>query len=72
MITCTFNVRGVGADKKRRVRELVGRERVEVLAIQETKLSSVNFALCNWLWGGDNVTWTCNPSLQRSGGLLLP
>ncbi|MCI58627.1 hypothetical protein A2U01_0079882, partial [Trifolium medium] len=34
-------------------------------------MSSVNSSLCKRLWGGDNVAWSCNPSLGRSGGLLL-
>jgi exonuclease III len=72
MITSSFNIRGLGGRvKRRRIRELVRREKVEVLAIQETKLSSVNGDFCRKLWGGENVAWKCNPALGRSGGLLL-
>jgi exonuclease III len=72
MITSSFNIRGVGGRvKRRKVRELVRREKIELLALQETKLGSIDHALCCRLWGGDNVAWRCNPTLGRSGGLLL-
>jgi exonuclease III len=72
MITCSFNIRGLGGRvKRRKVRDLVRRKKVEVLALQETKVGSVDFSLCRRLWGGDNVAWRCNPTLGRSGGLLL-
>jgi exonuclease III len=46
MIVCTWNVRGLGGRiKKRKVRELIGRCRVDVLAIQETKLEKVDRSL---------------------------
>jgi len=41
--------------------EFVGRERVEVLAVQETKLELVMGNLCVKLWGG----------LQKWSGLLF-
>jgi exonuclease III len=72
MITCSFNIRGLGGRvKKRRIRELVRKEKIDVLAIQETKMGSVNPSFCCGLWGGENVAWKCNPSVGRSGGLLL-
>jgi exonuclease III len=72
MITCSYNVRGLGGGvKRRRIRELVNKERLDVLALQETKLGSVEVATCRGLWGGDNVRWVCNPALGRSGGLLI-
>jgi exonuclease III len=39
MIVVTMNIRGLGSKvRRRKVRELVGSERVEFLALQETKL----------------------------------
>jgi exonuclease III len=72
MITPTFNIRGLGGRvKRRKVRELVRREKIELLALQETKVGSVDHSFCRRLWGGDNVAWRCNPALGRSGGLLI-
>jgi exonuclease III len=72
MITSSFNIRGLGGRvKRRKVRELVRREKIELLALQETKVSNVDHSFCRRLWGGDNVAWRCNPALGRSGGLLI-
>jgi exonuclease III len=71
MIRSSFNVRGLGGRvKRRKVRELVRRNKIELLAIQETKLESVDNGMCRRLWGDDKVAWSCNPALGRSGGLL--
>jgi exonuclease III len=72
MITSSFNIRGLGGRvKRRKVRELVRREKVELLALQETKVANVDSSFCRSLWGGENVAWRCNPALGRSGGLLI-
>jgi exonuclease III len=43
MIICSWNVRGLGGRvKKRKVKELIIREKVEVMAIQETKLGVID------------------------------
>jgi hypothetical protein len=66
-----MNVRGLGAGlKRRRIRELVRGEKVEVLALQETKVEGVDRRFCSALWGGDDVGWCCVPSNGRSGGLI--
>jgi mannosylglycoprotein endo-beta-mannosidase len=67
-----MNVRGLGAGvKKRRIRELVRVEKVEVLALQETKVERVDRSFCASLWGGDDVGWCSVPSNGRSGGLII-
>ncbi|MCI30103.1 hypothetical protein A2U01_0051312, partial [Trifolium medium] len=59
-----------GRIKKKKVKELILREKVDVLAIQESKLGSVNKKLCARLWGGEDVNWRCAPAIGRSGGLI--
>jgi exonuclease III len=50
MIVCSWNVRGLGGRiKKRKVKELITRERVEVMALQESKLGVVDKKLCSYL-----------------------
>ncbi|MCH83010.1 reverse transcriptase, partial [Trifolium medium] len=56
--------------EKKKVRELIGRQRVELIALQETKLGEVDSKLCARLWGGDNVGWRNSIAIGRSGGLL--
>jgi hypothetical protein len=52
------------------VKELIIREKVEVMAIQETKLEIVDKKICSELWGGDDVDWRSAPALGRSGGII--
>ncbi|MCI74998.1 hypothetical protein A2U01_0096264, partial [Trifolium medium] len=54
----------------RRVRELVRREKVDILALQEAKIEGANNSLCREVWGYDNVVWISNPTIGRSGGLI--
>jgi len=47
MIVLSFNVRGLGGVvKRKRVRELVREQRVDFLAIKETKLEVITDKLC--------------------------
>jgi exonuclease III len=70
MIVCSWNVRGLGGRlKKRKVKELIRKEKVDVLALQESKLGDVNDKLCVHLWGGD-VGWASLPANGRSGGII--
>jgi exonuclease III len=72
MIVCSWNVRGLGGRiKKRKVRELIGRNMVDVLAIQETKLEVVDKKLVTRLWGCEEVDWRFSSSRGRSGGVLI-
>jgi hypothetical protein len=71
MIVCSFNVRGLGSRVKRnRIRDLVRDQRVEFLAIQETKMESIDEGLCRSLWGGNNCGCLFIPLVGSSGGIL--
>ncbi|MCH81287.1 hypothetical protein A2U01_0002072, partial [Trifolium medium] len=71
MIVCSWNVRGLGGRvKKQKLRQLIFRQKVEVMAVQETKLEVVDHKFCARLWGGDLVGWRCAPAIGRSGGIL--
>jgi hypothetical protein len=56
--------------KKRKVRELVVGDKVDVLALQETKLEVISEALIHSLWGSDDCDWSYVPALGNSGGIL--
>lgn len=48
----SYNIRGLGDTAKRRViREVLCRNQVDMVCIQETKSSSVDRRLCAQLWG---------------------
>jgi hypothetical protein len=71
MIISSINIRGLGgAVKRSAIKELVRKERVEFLAIQETKMELVSDALCYAIWGGENCQWAYLPSSGNSGGIL--
>ncbi|MCH82126.1 hypothetical protein A2U01_0002923, partial [Trifolium medium] len=71
MIVCSFNVRGLGSRvKMNKIRDLVREQNVDFLAIQETKMESINEGLCYSLWGGRDCGWVVLPSLGKSGGIL--
>jgi hypothetical protein len=52
------------------IRDMVKKERIDFLAIQETKLEEVSDSLCFGLWGSDDCQWISSPSQGNSGGLL--
>ncbi|KAL8458477.1 hypothetical protein ACS0TY_036118 [Phlomoides rotata] len=66
----SFNVRGLGGDhKKREIRDLIRKERVGFVCIQETKMEVIDKHLCVRLWG-EECGWAYKGSRGNSGGLL--
>jgi hypothetical protein len=71
MIVGTFNVRGLGSRvKKRKVRDLIMTEKLDFLALRETKLEGVSSSLCFRLWGSTECDWAVLPAVGSSGGIL--
>jgi hypothetical protein len=71
MIVCSFNIRGLGGRiKKKCIKDLIHREKVDFMAIQETKLESIYEALCFSLCGGSDCDWAFLPAEGNSGGIL--
>jgi hypothetical protein len=71
MIACSFNVRGLGSKvKRRKIRELVRKEKIDFLAIQETKMEVIPDAMVFSLWGHSDCCWCFLPSVGNSGGIL--
>jgi hypothetical protein len=52
------------------LKELVRKEKIDFLAIQETKLESVSDALCYSIWGSEDCHWCFLPDVGNSGGIL--
>jgi mannosylglycoprotein endo-beta-mannosidase len=70
MIMCSFNVRGLGSRVKRvKIREVVRRENIDFLAIQETKMESIPDAMVFGLWGSNDCGWCLLPAVGNSGGI---
>jgi exonuclease III len=71
MIVCSFNIRGMrGRVKRRRIKELIHKEKIDFMAIQETRLEAISDALCHNLWGGTDCEWAFLPAEGNSGGIL--
>jgi exonuclease III len=71
MIVSTFNVQGLGGRiKKNKIRELVRQNKIDFLALQETKLEDVTPSLCFSIWGSEDCDWLFRPSEGSSGGII--
>jgi exonuclease III len=71
MIVSSYNVRGLGGVvKRKRIRDLIRNNKIDFLAIQETKLEVISENLCYGLWGSCDCDWVFLPSEGRSGGIL--
>ena len=59
-----------GAIKRNKIKELVRHQKVEFLAIQETKMEVISQTFCYGLWGGEGCEWAYHPSVGNSGCIL--
>ncbi|GAB4860838.1 hypothetical protein Ancab_040053 [Ancistrocladus abbreviatus] len=67
----SLNCRGLGcAFKRKEIRKLVRKERVEAIFLQETKLDKVDRSICRNIWGDDNFDWAAKLSVGKAGGLI--
>nr|GEX22680.1 RNA-directed DNA polymerase, eukaryota, reverse transcriptase zinc-binding domain protein [Tanacetum cinerariifolium] len=67
----SLNVQGLGqSTKKNWIRELNRKFKVNFVAIQETKLETINLFANNALWGNTAFDFAISPSVGYSGGLL--
>jgi hypothetical protein len=71
MIITSYNVRGLGGlVKRRKIRELIHKQNIQFLAVQETKLEAISDNLCYSLWGSNDCDWSFRPSEGNIGGIL--
>ena len=67
----SYNIRGLDRGIKwASIRKLVGKHKVDVLCLQETKRDSLSKADCQVLWGHPDVAWEWQPAENTVGGLL--
>ncbi|GLT34790.1 hypothetical protein SLA2020_092860 [Shorea laevis] len=65
------NVKGLGGNKKRReLREMIVKEKYDVVFIQETKLYSSDERLGRIIWGSSEFDWIVKLAIKNSGGIL--
>lgn len=67
----SFNVRGLGKRAKRReIREMLKKFKIEFCCIQETKLEKIGDRICRGLCGDQNFGWAYVDAEGKSGGIL--
>lgn len=67
----SLNIRGLRKQWKRKwVREIVKKEKVDFLAIQETKLSDISTQLVRPVWDSDDFDFLDVNVIDKTGGLL--
>ena len=68
----SYNIRGMGRGIKwASIRNLVGKFKIDLLCLQETKREAMDKACCQSLWGQPDVAWEWQPAVNAAGGLLF-
>ena len=67
----SYNIRGLGRGIKwASIRSLVGKHKIDLLCLQETKRDFLDKAVCQALWGHSDFDWGWFPAVNTAGGLL--
>lgn len=67
----TYNVRGLGSSvKKKELKEIINKHKIELCCVQETKLESISELECKAVWGDDKFGWDYREAEGRAGGIL--
>lgn len=67
----SFNIRGLGSSvKKKEIKDLIARHRIDFCCVQETKLDSFSDVIGRNVWGGNNCDWAVRNAEGRAGGIL--
>ena len=67
----SLNVRGLGGSIKRNyVRDLIRKEHVEIVCLQETKCFEFSKESVFLLWGSNDIDWVVNGASNSFGGLI--
>ena len=64
----SYNIRGLGRGIKwASIRNLVGKFKIDLLCLQETKREAMDKACCQSLWGQSDVAWEWQPAVNAAG-----
>jgi len=70
-VSVVFNVRGLrGVVKHKTIKLLARDQKVDFVAIQETKMETVLDNMCYNLSGDGDCEWVFLPSMGNNGGIL--
>nr|GEU80441.1 RNA-directed DNA polymerase, eukaryota [Tanacetum cinerariifolium] len=65
-----WDIQWKAATKKEWIKALTNSFKLNFLAIQETKMTSISHMDVNFFWGNSNYNYICSESLGSSGGIL--
>jgi len=66
-----MNRRGIGGSTKRTyLRDLIRKEEVGMVCLQETKFSVISKEHCYYLWGSNEIEWMENGAVNNAGGII--
>lgn len=67
----SLNIRGLGAGvKKKKICSLISAEKLDSIAIQETKMGVLEDCVCQQLWGGVDYGCCYCPARRNSGWMI--
>ena len=67
----SINIQGLGNKTKNEwVKELTNKNKINFIAIQETKMDRVSHMDVKFMWGNSNYDYVYSESLENSGGIL--
>jgi len=67
----SLNIRGIGGPAKWRYgKEIISKNEVGMVCIQETKVGTINREKCFAIWGDDEYKWIDSPAENSGGGIL--
>lgn len=68
----SWNVRGLGSEKKRMVvKDVICSNKVHVVMIQESKLKVMTDCISKEIWGSRYLKWQAIDSVGSAGGIIL-
>lgn len=71
MKLASWNVRGLGGASRRMVvKELIRRQKFQIVMLHDTKLNGVFYATVKQIWGKRYVKWEVVDATGSAGGLL--
>jgi len=67
----SMNIRGLGGSIKRKyLRDLICKEQVDKICIQETKCFELSRESCYLLWGYNEINWVENGASNNAEGII--
>ena len=67
----SLNVRGLGGSINRKyIRDLISKEQVDMICLQETKCSEISKENGFLLWGSNNIGWIEVGASNNAGGII--